>query len=241
MTSRRSRYVAELAALDGAAVPAYLDRHSGLPGPRADLELVLAFEQACGDADSLVDELLEDPDEFRRMCATVALAPRLLAAGSPAERDPVVARLRDRADDDSWRVREGVAMAWQLVGDTDPELLRATMAGWATDGTALVRRAALAALCEPRLLRDPATVQVALAACTSATEFLAAIPARDRRSPQVRTLRQALGYCWSVAVAADPVRGVPMFVALVSSSDPDVAWVVRENRTKKRMPVLPGS
>jgi len=41
-------------------------------------------------------------------------------------------------------------------------------------------------------------------------------------------------------VAADPEHGLAAFVPLTESSDPDVAWVVRENLTKKRMPSLPG-
>jgi hypothetical protein len=51
----------------------------------------------------------------------------------------------------------------------------------------------------------------------------------------VRTLRQALGYCWSVAVAADPAAGLPRFLALAASPDPDVAWVVHSNRGKARL------
>ncbi|MET0789234.1 MAG: HEAT repeat domain-containing protein [Cellulomonas sp.] len=240
MTTRRAHHASALRDLGDDAVVAYLDAHSGLPGPRADLELVQAFAQVCGTAaPALVDGLLADPDEFRRMCATVALAPRLLAATTAGDRSRVVVALRDRASDGSWRVREGVATAWQLVGDADPELLRSTMAGWAADGPALVRRAAVAALCEPRLLHDAATTGAALTACATATTFLASRSADERPTPEVRTLRQALGYCWSVAVAADPERGVAAFLPLTGSSDPDVAWVVRENRKKKRMPALP--
>jgi hypothetical protein len=51
----------------------------------------------------------------------------------------------------------------------------------------------------------------------------------------VRTLRQALGYAWSVAVAADPEPGLTAFTALRDDPDPDVAWVVRENLRKKRL------
>ena len=46
-----------------------------------------------------------------------------------------------------------------------------------------------------------------------------------------------LGYCWSVAVAADPVTGLAAFAAL-DASDPDVAWVIAENRKKKRLAAL---
>lgn len=55
----------------------------------------------------------------------------------------------------------------------------------------------------------------------------------------MRTLRQGLGYCWSVAVAGDPVTGLEAFAAL-DVTDPDVAWVVRENRKKARLRRLLG-
>jgi hypothetical protein len=54
----------------------------------------------------------------------------------------------------------------------------------------------------------------------------------------VRTLRQALGYCWSVAVAAAPAAGLPRFQALEEYDDRDVAWIVRENRRKARLAKL---
>ena len=54
----------------------------------------------------------------------------------------------------------------------------------------------------------------------------------------MRVLRQSLGYCWSVAVAADPGSGLPAFAALAEDTDPDVRWVVRSNRTKARLAKL---
>ena len=51
-------------------------------------------------------------------------------------------------------------------------------------------------------------------------------------------LRQALGYCWSVAVAADPDAGLPLFHVLEAHPDRDVAWIVRENSRKARLTAL---
>jgi len=56
------------------------------------------------------------------------------------------------AGDARWRVREGVAMAVQRAGDEDSELAFALAESWAHDPDPLVRRAAVAAICEPRLL-----------------------------------------------------------------------------------------
>jgi hypothetical protein len=67
------------------------------------------------------------------------------------------------------------------------------------------------------------------------TGFLRTLPAGERRRDDVRTLRQALGYCWSVAVAADPEAGLPAFARLEEDDDPDARWIVRSNRAKARL------
>jgi len=93
----------------------------------------------------------------------------------------------------------------------------------------------VAAVCEPRLLRDPADARRALKVLEEITAGVEATPADRRRDPSVRTLRQALGYGWSVVVAADPADGLPVFQRLQTSSDPDVGWIVRENHKKARL------
>lgn len=217
---------------DPAGLRAHLAAGSGLPGPRANLELMGAFADVAP-AD-LVLALADDPDDYLRCCGTVG-AGRLVLEASAADRAPLAALLRARATDGSWRVREAAAMALQRIGDAEPGTLRALVADWVADPDPLVRRAAVAGVCEPRLLRDRATAAAALDACDAATATLAALPARDRRDPGVRTLRQALGYAWSVAVAGDPADGLPRFAALRGAADPDVAWVARENEKKARL------
>ncbi len=230
---KRERCRAILRALPEAAIPGYLIEHSGLPGPRADLELLAAFGDVASAA--LIRRLAEDEDEYLRSCGTAALGRLLLAA--PDDED-VRSLLAERATDASWRVREAVAMAGQRIGDDDPAQMLALVETWAGSEDPLTVRAAIATVCEPRLLRDSESTTAALRTCQVATDFLAALPAARRREPDVRTLRQALGYCWSVAVAADPAAGLPAFDALTGSADPDVGWVVRENRKKRRLQVL---
>ena len=78
---------------------------------------------------------------------------------------------------------------------------------------------------------------LALDACERATRHLATREPEERKTPDSRTLRLALGYCWSVAVAADPTHGLPAFAAL-DTDDPDVAWIVTQNSRKKRLSCL---
>jgi hypothetical protein len=229
--SKVADHRAALAALDRDAWPDHLTAHSGLPGPRADIELAQAVADA-GDL-SVFDALIATDDEYLTFCGVVGLG-ATLAAG----RADVLDRLRHHATDPRWRVREAVAMALQRLGDADLPRLLAVVVDWAEDPHPLVQRAAAAGVCEPRLLVTPEAAAVAVAVCRRATAALAARPREQRRDPDVRTLRQGLGYCWSVAVAADPAPGLAAFATLNDVEDPDVAWIVRENRKKRRLATL---
>lgn len=222
-------YRAVLRTLDEEEWPGYLTDHSGLPGPRGNIEL----GQAVADEASpeCLDALVATDDEYLVFCGVVGLG-RLLAE---RQADAVVQRLRSHAGDPRWRVREAVAMALQRLGDRDLPRLLALAAEWAADENPLVQRAAAAGLCEPRLLQSPEAASAAVDVCDRATRALAALPRESRRDEDVRVLRKGLGYCWSVAVAADPAHGLPRFRALASCADPDVDWIVRENSRKARL------
>ncbi|GAA3023689.1 HEAT repeat domain-containing protein [Microbacterium dextranolyticum] len=223
-----SPWTAQLAVREPSAWPAFLTENSGLPGPRANLALLHDVALAAGPAE--IEALLHDGGEYPVMCAAAALA---LRAQDPLD----AAHARSLATDGRWRVREGVATGLQLLGNSDLGALIETVGVWVDDPNPLVMRAAIAAICEPRLLRTPNGAAAALDCCRRATAHLVGIPASVRRSDDVRTLRQALGYCWSIAVAADPAAGLSMFQAL-DTTDPDVAWIVRENQRKKRLAAL---
>jgi hypothetical protein len=212
----------------------YLLRESGLPGPRGNLELAQAVADE-GDLPRFERYLLNTPDtapvnspyEFLAFCGAVGLG-RLLAEGD----DRWLAVLRRCAADPRWRMREGVAMALQRLGDADMPRLVVGMRDWAR-GTPLEQRAAAAALCEPRLLREAAHARATLRILDAITASIARV--KDRRSDAFRALRQGLGYCWSVAVAALPAEGKPLMEKWLASPDPDVLWIMRENLKKKRL------
>jgi hypothetical protein len=212
--------------------PAHLRTNSGLPGPRANLALAqsLADEGTASD----FDELIATGEEYLVLCGVIGLG-RLLAE-KPDQ--ALETRLRHHAADERWRVGEGVAMALQRLGDADPSRLFTLADAWASDRDPLVQRAAIAGVCEPRLLKRPEAAARAVRICSLVTRHLADRPADNRRSDGVRALRKALGYCWSVAVAADPASGLAEFLALNASEDTDVAWIVRENGKKARLAKL---
>ena len=227
--ARRDDYATELERAQDRI--AFLRAHSGLPGPRGNLELVQAAADVGDEADfrTWIDVGSGDDltDEFLAVCGVVGLG-RLLAEGRLQSAE----ELRAHASDPRWRVREGVAMALQRVGDADVSRLFEIVTGWLADRP-YVQRAAVAGVAEPRLLRIPDAAAKAVAVVDRVTQSLAA--SGERRSEESRTLRQALGYCWSVVIVAAPDVGKPLFERWAANSDPDVRWIVNENLKKSRL------
>ena len=230
--SKVDDYRAKLRTLDHW--DAYLLAESGLPGPRGNLELaqVVADE---GDADLFWRYVgysadlapVNSPYEFLAFCGVVGLG-RLLAEGN---RD-LLPTLRRFASDPRWRLREAVAMAMQRLGDADMDALIAELNQWSR-GTPLEQRAAAAAICEPRLLRQP---QYALAALKILDAITASILLTgNRRGEDFLALRKGLGYCWSVAVAVLPAAGIPVMEKWLVFANKDIRWIMRENLKKERL------
>jgi hypothetical protein len=226
MGTRVDGYRAELRALEDWEP--YLTSHSGLPGARANLELVEAVGEEA-DADRLW-RLSASSDEFLALCGTAGLGK--VALMEPAT---VVTWLKELASDPRWRVREGVAIALQRIGREDMSHLLAEMQAWSGEGP-YVQRAAVAALCEPALLKHTEHAVQTLVILDQITTSLAA--SRDRKEDGFRVLRQALGYGWSVAAAAAPENGRPYFEKWLRSMDKDVAWVMKSNLAKARLAAL---
>jgi len=218
----------------------YLLKHGGLPGPRANLELARLAADVCTGSQARRWAGLDcraaptgSAQEFLAMCGVLGLG-RLLVEGD----DQALADLRHYANDCRWRVREAVAMALQRWGAANFSALFDAMSTWAS-GSLLERRAASAAVCEPALLTDTERVMKALAVLEQSTSALLSSDPSQRRSEDFKALRKGLGYCWSVAVAADFAAARPAFEALVgqasSTRDRDLLRIARENLRKHRL------
>jgi hypothetical protein len=226
MASRAETYREELRQLKDW--DPYLRKHSGLPGTRANLELVAAVAEEA-DADRLW-RLSASEDEFLALCGTAGLGRIALL-----EPETVMSWLRELASDPRWRVREGVAMALQRLGRESMPKLLAEMKAW-RHGDFFVQRAVVAGLCEPALLASNEDTVAVLEMLDQITR--SAATSDDRRGDGFRILRQALGYGWSVAAAAAPRNAQPYLEKWLRSSDKDVAWIMKSNLSKARMAEL---
>lgn len=213
---------------------AYLLGESGLPGPRGNIELAQAAAQE-GDETRFNAWLswsperapVNTPKEFLAFCGVLGLG-KLLVEG----RLDLLEKLRIYANDPRWRTREAVAMALQKLGRCDMQTLIAEMESWSR-GSPLEKRAAAAALCEPDLLGEAVYAERVLAILDEITASIQEI--EDRKEEGFRVLRQGLGYCWSVAVAASPEKGKALMEGWMESNDPDIRWIMKQNLKKKRL------
>jgi HEAT repeat protein len=213
---------------------AYLRAHSGLPGPRGNLELAQAVSELA--SPTQIETWLSipareapenSPNVFLVFCGVTALG------RMPDEwRSTAFGLLRRYASDDRWRVREAAAIALQYVGDANMAVLLREMKDWAK-GNWYELRAAGAALAEPRLLKDPAAARGVLKILDGITRKIAS--ARLPQDEGFKVLRQAMGYCWSVAVAALPDAGKPYMEKWLSAPNAAVRWIMRENLKKNRL------
>lgn len=212
----------------------FLLKESGLPGPRGNIELAQAVAEE-GNL-SLFQHLVtftadkaptNSPYEFLAFCGVIGLG-RVLAEGN----ESILMDLLHFANDPRWRMREGVAMALQSFGEVNMDRLIIEMKAW-SQGTALERRAAVAALCEPKLLRQPHHVLDVLDILDNVTASIK--QSNDRKGENFLTLRKGLGYCWSVAVAALPVEGKARMEKWLAQTDKDVRWIMKQNLKKQRL------
>ena len=238
--NRREAEAQRLRSVPPDALEADLLAHSGLPGARANLELVSAATDVVPAAQLLRWADLDAASapsgterEFLPLVGVAGIGRLLVDAADDRDRRILLDRLARHASDPRWRVREGVALALQRFGAADFDNLLDEMRRWALKDDRYLQRAAVAALCEPPLLRSEDRGAAVIAVLDTITAGLAAAP--DRTADGFRVLRQALGYGWSVAVAAAPEVGREHMERWLGSPDPDVRWVMRQNMAKVRL------
>src|SRR6266508_782616 len=226
--SKTEDYRKALQALDDW-VP-FLKKNSGLPGPRGNLELanVVAEEGAEKQFNHFLTFHAEEntPDVFVVFCGVVGLG-KLAASQSD-----LFNRLREYASDPRWRIREAVATGLQLAGDQDMDLLLREMKIW-SEGNWYEIRAAAATLAEPRLLKHPKHTKQVLQILDKITASMETDG--NSKDESFKVLRQGMGYCWSVAVAALPDLGKLMMEKWLDTQDKDIRWIIKEHLKKDRL------
>jgi hypothetical protein len=226
----------------------FLVSNSNLPGPRGNLELANAFAEVAEDysirnpqkmwelASRLTDVSpneapVNNPKEFLPFCGAVAIG----AIGSVHATfyQKAFTFLRKLAYDPRWRTREAVAMGIQKLIAKQSKTTLKGLRSWIEKNEWLAMRAVVAGVAEPAFLRDEQTARDALELHKKI--FAQILAARERKSDEFKTLRQALGYSLSVVVCAIPKEGFEYMKQIIDSQDVDVLWVMKENLKKNRL------
>jgi hypothetical protein len=229
------------------SVASFLLERSGLPGPRANLELAEAFSDRATAlaADpawletilrwasiSALEAPTNHPKEFLPFVAVQALG-AVHSSCHEKDRSAIEAALRRAAHDPRWRMREACAFGLQRIGMASFVDLRALLQGWLEEPTLLGLRAVLAGLAHPPLLADAEVTAFAFDCAEVALETWLA--SSEGQTDAAKALRKALEFAPSVFVAADPVRGFPMLERWADRGRIEVAKIVAANLRKARL------
>ncbi len=207
--------------------------NSGLPGPRGNLALLYSFAHRATAAEIeeclayYHDHLQNSPEEFVVMCGIVGYC--ILNQNNISG---IMEKIRGYASHQSWRIREAVAIGIQEVAALKMNEIIHHLEKW-LDGNELEKRAVVAALCEPKLLKESQInikILNILAALTRAFEKI-----DGKLSDQQNTLRKTLGYGWSVVIVAIPQEGKIVFETAARSSNKHIRWIIKENLKKNRL------
>ena len=236
------------------ALVSLLEKNSGLPGPRANLELAYSFASAVASLNlqewqweqvmqmasiSPSNAPVDTPREYVAVCGILALG-ALHAAGLPRpRRRAALAAIRKAASDPRWRAREAAAMALQLIGEKEAGQLQQIVDQWLPEASLLEKRAIVAALAHPPILADREVALYSLEIAGTILAGLRGVDPRERKSNEFRVLRQGLGYAISVFVEKVPEEGFFLLEETAAVQDPDFQWIVRENLKKKRLEKYP--
>lgn len=211
-------------------------QNSNLPGPQGNLELMYSFSKKASDGEVeeclsyITDYLQNSPEEFVAMCGIVGYA-----WINKENLEKTLAFLRKFASHRSWRIREAVAMAIQeITGNRLTEIIN-ELSGWLS-GNEFEKRAVVAALCEPKLLKDKTKASEVFSILTAIT--LNSFPEDGKLSDGQISLRKGLGYGWSVAVVAFPDEGKRLFENLAGNSNRHIRRIIKENLKKNRLSVM---
>jgi len=211
-------------------------KNSRLPGPRANLELLHSFSEKATENEVnecfsfYRDDLHNSPEEFVVMCGIVGYC--ILNKDNIPK---TLTTIRKYASHSSWRIRESVAIGIQEIAENNLNEIIDNLKKW-MDGNELEKRAIVAALCEPKLLKEKTIIIELLEILNIITMGFDKID--GKLSENQNSLRKTLGYGWSVAIVSLPDEGKSAFEKIAECNNQHIKWIVKENLRKKRLTVM---
>jgi len=228
----------------------YLRENSRLSGARANLELAndvgyllaASLTRHPDTVRSLISHFVNGDQkngtsnatsEFVTLCGIIASG--ACAAVEATWRADTFDLIYCHTSSPHWRVREGIAIAYQHLLTAVPEETAERLVSLAREGNYFQQCAAITAIAEAPMLYISDVLRTALHLQRIVLERLHDAPLSVRKGEDFRALRRTSGYTLSVITAAAPEQGFALMRECATWNDADIIWVLRENLKKKRL------
>ena len=234
---------------DYSGLKEFLKSNSNLPGPRGNLEMAFAFGD-CFDTETVTDGMWEfllelsgigvreapvgDPSEILPFCAVLAAGSYYAQAGEERKAHVRVI-LRAAMNDGRWRMREAAAMGYQRMAEKDIEAVTMIFDAVYPGSNFLEKRAVIAALAHPPLLKDKSTALYSLAISEDIMNGICELTADELKSDEFKVLSKGLEYALSVFTAHAPEEGFYMLARFAAIPHKDIRRIIKSNLGKARL------
>lgn len=227
----------------------YLCGNSNLPSPRGNLTLAYKFAE-CFEKVTVRKELLEllikwvsisfeeapvnNPKEYLPFCGILSLGAHYYFSDEKTK-DLIMEQFKIAMNDKRWRTREGAAMGFQLIGEKDFGQLKKYFSYWYNNSSYLEKRAFIAALAHPPILKDKEIAEFSLKISNDILSDILNLNKVDRHTEEFKALSKGLQYALSVFAADLPGEGFDMLKKYAAINDPDIKKIIKANLGKARL------
>lgn len=227
----------------------YLLENSNLPGPRGNLTLAYKFAESFEKKDisrELTDLLIgwanltieeaptNDRREYLTFCGILSLGAHYYYAEDNIK-SAVLKLFKQAMNDMRWRIRESAAMGLQLIAEKDFVSIEKNFLIWYTDSNYLEKRAFLATLAHPPILKNKEIVRFSLRMSDDILKAILLDSEENRRSEEFKVLSKGLQYCLSVFVTELPEEGFDLLKEYAKSKNKDMIKIIKTNLSKSRL------
>lgn len=227
----------------------YLSENSNLPGPRGNLTLAFKFAD-CFEKETISKDLLDlligwvsipaeeaptnNPEEYLPFCGILALGAHYCYADEDI-RNLIMDQFKTAMNDKRWRTREGAAMGLQKIAEKDFNPIRKYFSMWYHSSNYLEKRAFVAALAHPPILKNKEIARFSLKMSEDILNDILSSSKASRQSEDFSVLSKGLQYALSVFVADLPEEGFDLLKKYAVLNDPDLKKIIKSNLGKSRL------
>jgi hypothetical protein len=226
-----------------------LCKNSNLPSPRGNLTLAFEFANQF-ENDRMSEELFNllvswtnitpeeaptnQPREYLAFCGVLSLGAYYYYA-DPKTKSLIMDYLKRAMSDKRWRTREAAAMGLQKIAEKDFDSIENYFLMWYNDSNHLEKRAFIATLAHPPILKNKETALFSLRISEKVLEDIFHSNKEDRRSEAFTVLSKGLQYALSVFTAELPEEGFALLKKYAGLNDPDLNKIIKVNLGKSRL------